>query len=376
MITKLSHARLDFHALEKNWKAIEKRVGKNTTIAPCVKSNAYGHGMLETVEILTKLGAKVLCVADLYEAERVLSHVSSSTQVFCMGGIDAQRVSLLAPYIEFGQLHLSVHSMEDLDQIEKAKVSQVHLHMQIETGMNRLGFSLDDVPAVLDRIEKIEKISLVGAFTHFADSDQDMAFTLEQSLLFDQAQSIFKSRAYESLILHSANSGAILSSVGTQLDWVRPGIMLYGYPPSTDLEIKKEFEPVMTWSAPIVTIKKVKKGQSVGYAREYKATKDLTLATLAVGYGDGFDLSYAAAWVGYKEQRCKILGRVCMDLIMIDVSEIPDPRQGDFVHLMGDGAHSEPTALDLSWIKQSIPYEVLCRIGSRVQRTVHFSHKG
>lgn len=344
---------------EYNWKIISSKIKPGTGILPMVKSNAYGHDLGIISEYCEKLGAVGLGVANIFEAMELRS-LGYENRIVSFGKLTPD---ILDAAYEFN-ITIVAHQLEDLEMLSNYK-HPLTFHLEIETGMNRLGISPDMMMDVAKFLSSVPHY-MEGVFTHWVESEVKKSnFTEGQNFVFNEAVTMLATVCSRPFITHMDNSGGIFNNK-SHGEWVRPGISLYGYSPDakTDLKLK----PVLQWNTNIMQIKHLKKGDCVSYNRSFQAKRNMTIATVPVGYGDGFARNYKTMNVGYKNQKCPVLGNVCMDLLMIDISKTKNPKVGDTVYLMGPGTKKEANAWDYAKVDRTIPYEVLTRISPRVLR--------
>lgn len=360
-----THVLIHLSALAHNWKAIEARIPKGVRILPVVKANGYGHGTLIIARECARLGAVGMGVAEVGEA-LALRYSGYAEEILCFGELSAETI-LRAGGVD---VTFVMHSKEEIPGILPAVrrvPNPVRVHLEIETGMHRLGIEPEDWGEVANRLKSLPEIRAEGIFSHFSESEaEDRSFSERQIREFERAAALFEEALGRRLIRHMANSGGVLALPSSHLDWVRPGLLLYGYGPGGGPA--GEFRPVMEWRAPIIQIKRIGQGDRVGYGCAFTAPKEMTIGTVAVGYGDGYRRGFVSAGVGYRGKRRNIVGLVCMDLLMIDLSDVAGPRTGDEVVLMGDGASGEPTGAELAKAEGTVIYEVLTGISARVAR--------
>lgn len=327
-----------------------------------VKTNAYGHDLEIISGYCEKLGAVGLGVANIFEAIELRS-LGYENRIISFGRLNPETLDAA---FEF-KITIVVHHPDDLLLISKFR-KPLSFHLEVETGMNRLGMGLESLPQILKQLLQSAH-TLEGVFTHLVESEiPDSQYTTQQLNRFDEMVAALRMKYGKPFITHVDNSGGILNRK-EHMDWVRPGISLYGYHPNSTVENK--LTPVLTWTSSILQINHLKKGDFVSYNRSFEATKPMTIATIPVGYGDGLARKYKTMSVGYKNKTCPILGNICMDLMMIDITGIARAKIGDPVYLLGNGKHQEPSAWDYAKVDQTIPYEVLTRISPRVLRTKH-----
>jgi alanine racemase len=357
-----SVAEISWKAFEHNWKTISSKIMPGKGILPMVKSNAYGHDLAIISDYCDKLGAVGLGVANMFEAIELRS-LGYEKRIISFGKLNPE---ILDAAHEF-DITIVVHQLEDLDLLERYK-HPLTFHLEIETGMHRLGIAPEMMMDVARFLSSV-KHYMEGVFTHWVESEiKKSHFTPQQNFIFNEAVTMLATISPRPFITHMDNSGGIFNN-STHGEWVRPGISLYGYSPDPKANLK--LKPVMQWTTKVMQIKHLQKGDSVSYNRSFQAKKGMTIATLPVGYGDGFARNYKGMTVGYKGQKCPILGNVCMDLIMIDISKVKGAKVGDEVFLMGPGTKKELHAWDYAKVDRTIPYEVLTRISPRVLRTKH-----
>jgi alanine racemase len=355
-----SIAEISWKAFFSNWKIISSKLKKGTGILPMVKTNAYGHDLGIISNYCEKLGAVGLGLANIFEAIELRS-LGYENQIVNFGKLNKETFDAA---FEF-RITIVIHHEDDLELLSKYR-RPLPFHIEFETGMNRLGVTSDATNKILKLLLQTPH-KFEGVFTHLVESEiPNSEFTLQQLHRFDEMVSVLRSKYGKPFLTHVDNSGGILNRK-THYDWVRPGISLYGYHPNSSMTDHK-LTPVLTWSSSIMQINHIKPGDFVSYNRSFEATKPMTIATIPVGYGDGLSRNYKSLKVGYKGQPCPILGNICMDLMMIDISSVAKPKIGDVVHLLGHGQNQEPCAWDYAKVDRTIPYEVLTRISPRVLR--------
>lgn len=355
-----SVANISWKAFAYNWKIVASKIKKGTGILPMVKTDAYGHDLSIISQYCEKLGAVGMGVANIFEAIELRS-LGYENRIISFGKLN--RESLDAAF-EFN-IVITVHHLQDLELLSKYN-RPLTFHLEVETGMNRLGLRFEEMPKILKFLSNT-KHHLEGVFTHLVESEvTGSSYTDKQVQRFDSFVFELRRDYKKPFVTHIDNSGGVFNR-SHHPDWVRPGLALYGY--HTNAKVNQTLIPVLRWWTTILQINHLKKGDFVSYNRSFEAKKPMTIATLPVGYGDGLSRNYKSMSLGYKNTPCPILGNVCMDLLMIDISQIPSPKVGDTVYLLGDGAHAEPTAWDYAKVDRTIPYEVLTRISPRVLRT-------
>ena len=356
---------IDLTAIEHNMKLIRAAVPQSARIMAVVKADGYGHGAAATSEAAIRGGADMLAVASADEGA-YLRKQGIAVPILVLGAVTASEAKTGIQY----DLVQTVCSPEMVSICETAAAEyqkQTEVHMKIDTGMGRIGVrTADERDAVLKALSESPHVVLSGVFTHFSDADGDSdgeVYTQKQFQEFMRLTQSFPKH----VIRHCCNSAAIHRFPEMSLDMVRAGISLYGYPPvPTDMPLK----PCMSWTAVLSYVKTVLPGEYISYGRTYRTECNCRIGTVTCGYGDGF--FRAAGKKGYvliRGKRAKIVGRVCMDQMMVDLSDIPDAAVGDEVILIGHSGMQTIGADDIASWCDTISYEILLSVGSRVQRT-------
>lgn len=349
-------------ALRHNLQEVTRRVGTAAVLA-VVKANAYGHGAVPVSLALLAAGAHQLGVATVEEGLE-LRQAGITAPILVMGGfydIPAMQRFNLTPVLP------SQDAVETAARLAAPRTAPLRVHLKIDTGMSRLGLAPDDALALL-RSGWPPNLHLEGVMSHLASADEPDGRATEQQLSrFRAFLESMQAAGLKMPAAHIANSAAILRFPSSHLDLVRPGLMLYGYAsgptPSADLR------PALTWKSRVIQIKRVDAGQRVSYSGTFVASRPSTLAVLPVGYADGYSRALSNkghALLGGRP--APVVGRVCMDLTIVDVTDHPAVRPGDEAVLLGRQGSAAITANDLAAWQDTISYEVLCRIGPRVTR--------
>ena len=363
-------ALIDLDALEYNIKSIRKKTPEGTGIIGVIKADAYGHGSVEVAQVLLENGADWFAVAVVDEGLNLRKH-----------GINAPILLLgYTPELRFEDVinHGFIQTMYSYEMAEKLSKTAVRLgktavvHIKIDTGMGRIGYRVNDEAAdEIVRISKLPGIEVNGMFTHFAASDEaDKAYTNMQFERFMKMDKMLKDRGLNIPVRHAANSAAIMDIDSMMLNMVRPGIILYGaYPSDEVVKENLDLRPVMSIKTHVSFVKEVEKGDCISYGRTYTAPDKRKIATIPVGYADGFIRAYAKdGKVLIKGKFAPIVGRICMDQFMVDVTDIDDVKINDEVVLMGTQGENSITADDIAKALNTINYEVFCTLSKRVPR--------
>jgi len=362
---KETRLEIDLKALKHNFLVLKSHLKPETKIMGVVKAFAYGTDSVIVGKTLQDLGVAYLAVAYIEEGIRLRQHgIELPILIFYP---QLEEIPHLLEY----QLTPSVYSFHFLKSLHhNLKVQgqkNVPIHLKINTGMNRLGFDPHQFEEVKQCLSDRETLKLKGIFSHLAAAGmlEEKNFTLQQIKRFKSAVESFEDYAHDHLLTHLCNSSGILNFAEAEMEMVRAGIGLYGYGNNAQEHMK--LKPVVSLKTPIAQLRYIKKGDSVGYDRKYMAQEQRHIATLPLGYADGISRQYGNgnAKVKIKSQTAPIVGNVCMDTLMVDVTGI-DCKEGDDVLIFGKG-HS---ALDFDVNALSIPYELITRISQRVSRIV------
>lgn len=354
--------RIDLCALRGNLTAVRRHLPAGTRVLAVLKADAYGHGMLPSAHAVCEAGADMIGVAAADEGI-ALREGGVTLPVLVLGPAMHQSAGEAVKH----DLTMTVCTPAMVARLEEAAATAgktVQVHLKIDTGMNRIGCrNEEEVAAMLQALDNAPHVRLTGAFTHFADADgDDDSFTRAQFARFMELAGMLP----EGVIRHCANSAAALRLPEAALDMVRIGLALYGYAPvETDVQLDK----CMTWETDVTFVKEVHKGESVSYGCTFTADRTIRAATIACGYGDGYHRAASGqAEVLIGGQRCRILGRICMDQMVADVTNVPDCQPGDRAVLMGRMGDERITAEDIARWAGTIPYEILLAATGRVRR--------
>lgn len=363
----MTWAEVDLSAIEDNIKSIRARVGQDIGIMPAVKANAYGHGAVETAAACLRAGADSLCVANVDEAAE-LRQAGIDSPVLILGcslpGAARDIVRLNA-----ASTVCDVAFARALSQAACERGITASVHLKVDTGMGRIGVQPEHAIEFARELATLPGIKLEGVFTHFPCSDEpDHAFTLTQIGTMNELRSDFDRLGLPVPMMHASNSGAILALTEGDFDAVRPGIIVYGHYPSPEVVRSIPIREALTLRTRIVFLKTAKAGSTISYGRTHTLRRQSRIATLPVGYADGYNrLLSNKGEAAVHGKRVPVVGRVCMDQILIDVTDVPQAEVGDEVTLYG-GGYDYLSVSEIARKIGTIPYEVLCNIGRRVPR--------
>lgn len=356
-------AEIDLHALEHNYRALREGLPWGCKFVGVVKADAYGHGAIPVAKALEGMGADYLAVACLEEAEE-LREGGICMPILILGVTPPECTGELLKY----GLTQTVACWEDglaYARAAEGEGSILTVHIKMDTGMGRLGFDWEEAEGRVRELMDLPGLEVEGLFTHFAAADGDEEFTMEQFTRFLTVTDGLAQAGLRPRICHCAASGAVLHYPCTHMDMVRPGIALYGHMPGDEMEGLCDLRPVMTLKTRVAALRELPEGATVSYGRTHTLRRPSRVAVLPVGYGDGFSrLLSNRATVLVGGVKCPVLGRVCMDMTMVDVTGLPDVAVGDEVTLFGPDLPLEDQARQVG----TIGYELLCAVSKRVKR--------
>ena len=369
-------AEIDLDALAYNVRNIKKLIGDKEMIA-VVKADAYGHGAIDIVETLQENGVSRLAVAVITEAIE-LRKSGVNIPIMILGYTPTDYGEELIKY-DIEQTVYDLEYAKRLSEVANKLNKKAKIHIAVDTGMGRIGFypnekSVEDVV----EISNLKNIEIEGMFTHYATADEeDKTYTHHQFELYNKFNSALEDRGVSIPFKHTSNSGAIMDLPETYLDGVRAGIILYGYYPSD--EVNKEvlpLKPILTLKTKVCHVKKMDKDMYISYGRTFKTERESVIATIPIGYADGYSRSLSGkVKVIVNGKFAKVVGRICMDQCMIDVTDIDDVKVGDEVILIGEDNNLQYNADDMAKDLGTINYEVLCMIKQRIPRLYIKNHK-
>jgi alanine racemase len=363
-----TRAKISLSAFRHNLNVVRSYVGNDVRIMAVVKSNAYGHGMRTIAYEATRNGASYLAVARVDEAAELRRD-----------GIDTPILVFeipLASQIEralLDGLDLTIASPDDAKQINavaEALKKKANVHVKVDTGMGRLGFPYQRAAEDIEHTALLPSLNVIGVYSHFASSDEpDLTYARVQLERFKTVLAHLQTKRIEIPLKHLANSGAIIALPESHFTMVRPGIMLYGYTPRKGMTTTPPLQCVMSLVSKVSFIKTVEADTSISYNRRYFTRERTRIATVPIGYGDGYSrLLTNKAHVIITGKRFPIVGTICMDHLMVDIGNDADITVGDDVMLIGCAKSETLTAWDIAEALGTIPYEVTCNISQRVQR--------
>ncbi|MBQ7960430.1 MAG: alanine racemase [Clostridia bacterium] len=363
-------AEIDLDAIGHNTREIKRCLSENTKLMGVIKADAYGHGAVEVAAELLRNGADQLAVAFADEAVELRRH-GFDVPILILGNSTEGDIEVLLEY----DIMPAVSDYDFAEKLSKAACTLgkvLKIHIKLDTGMSRIGFLAEDEKSIDDicRISKLSGIELEGLFTHFATADEtDEEYTKYQFQQFVKTAETLERNGINIPVKHVCNSAGLVKFPEMQLDMVRAGIIIYGLYPSKDFDHSLiDLKPAMTFKSRISHIKYLDEGTTLSYGRSYTLEKESRIATVAVGYADGYSrcLSNRVNML-VKGNAVRQLGRICMDQCMIDISAVNNINVGDEVVLFG-GTEKGISADDIAEILGTISYEVVCAVSRRIPR--------
>jgi alanine racemase len=374
--TRPTWAEVSLTALRQNFRTVQKHVGASVTVCAVVKADAYGHGAVECSRALEAEGARWLGVTSLDEAIP-LREAGIGANIVLMTGFWRGEES------EIIRLHLTPTVWEpwhiETLELAAAAMGVLHpVHLKVDTGMGRLGVAVEQLPSVLKALRAARHLVLEGFSTHLASSEiMDAPSVAEQERTFDAARRLVREAGMEPPFIHMANTAAVISRRETWNTMVRPGVALYGYylpfqragREVSGGTLRLPVQPVLTWKTRILSLRDFGANQSLGYGATYITQAPANVAVLPVGYADGYNRQLSnRGRVIVREHYAPVVGRISMDLTLVDVTGIPGVAEADEVILLGASEGLSVDALEHAELANSTPYEILCNISKRVPR--------
>ena len=358
-------AEVDLSAIAHNVQVTRKVLKPGTKICAVVKADAYGHGAVPVATAALAAGVNYLAVSMTQEALE-LREAGIMAPILILGTMTEEHEKALVDYnITQTVYDLAVAQELSAAALQENKVAKVHL--AVDTGMNRIGCRPEEAADLAEAISKLPHVELEGMFSHFASADEmDKSFAESQYRKFMEADRAIKDRGIQIPLVHIDNSAGITEMKHTECDMVRQGITLYGLWPSDDVERCLDLKPALSLKAEVVFVKDVPAGEKIGYGCTYETKAPMKVATIPLGYADGY--SRALSNRGYK---APVVGRICMDQFMVDVTNVPGVHKGDEAVIFGPGGVS----LDqlAKWVG-TIPYELMCLLSTRVPRKYTYTY--
>ena len=371
LIQRPTVAEINLDALSYNFNQIRKRIGKEAKILAVVKANAYGHGAVRISLELENVEVDFLGVATCEEGiELRKAHIT--TPIIILGGFFKGQCKYADEYDLIPVIY-NLASAKELSRCARKSNNRIKIHVKIDTGMGRLGILPSETKVFFQHLVRLNNLEIEGVLSHLADNNQEnntgLEFTQRQAMLFKQQIEELHKIGIHPHYKHLANSAAIIDKGPELFNLVRPGIMLYGAYPAKKFKQVIDLKPVMNLKTKIISLKKVSRGTSISYGRTFRCKNESLIAVLPIGYADGYSRFLSnKGEVVFRGKKAPVVGVVCMDMVMVNVTEIPGVSLGDDVILMGSQGSENITSEEIAEKIGTISYEVLCGMGSRVPR--------
>jgi len=357
---------IDLEAISYNITRIKKKVGKGTKVLACIKADGYGHGAISVAKTIEKK-ADFFGVASIKEAIE-LRDAGIKRPILVLSTILPEEASAVVKNDLIATV-CTIPLAKALSAEAKKRKKIAKIHIKVDTGMGRIGIPPIKAIEFIKKIRAFPNLFPEGLFSHFPVADIDLCFTQKQIKIFKDLIAKLKERGIEFPFCHFANSAAILNLPGSYFNLVRPGIILYGIYPSVKIKKTVKLKPALSLKSRVVLIKEIKKGDSVSYGRTYRAKKGTAIATLPIGYADGIDRRLSnKGTILLKGKRCPVIGTICMDQLMVDVTEVKNLKIGDEAVLIGKQGKEKVSVEEIAETINTVPHEIVSRLGKRLPR--------
>ena len=362
---------IDLDALAWNFRQIRSKVGPQVKVLSMVKANGYGHGAPAIAKTIADEGGDAFGVATLEEAVE-LRRTGIRQSILVLAGAYSDQIDQFFDHALVPVIH-ALEGLKELDLAVHRRKRTLNVHLKVDTGMGRLGFLAAEIDSWLPKIAKLQALKIEGVFSHFSHAESvEGTYTQQQLQIFQTVVERLRAEGIAPSLLHLANSAATITLPAAYFNMVRPGLMLYGIYPSPSMASRIHLKPVLTWKTRILQVKKVPAGSSISYGQTFVTKRESFIATLPIGYADGYPrLLSNRGEVLVDGRRAPVAGRVCMDLTMIDVTDIKKTQPGDEVILLGRQGDAEISADEMAAWANTISYEILTSISNRVPRIHH-----
>ena len=362
---------IDLDAIEHNLKAVKKKVGNDTKILAIVKADAYGHGAVRVSQTLMYNGVDMLGVAFPEEGIELRKN-NINIPILVLNPVLSEQIEDVLKY-SLGVTACNLDIANELSKTAKRYCLNVRIHVEIDTGMGGAGVSPDKALSFIKALLLIENLEIEGVFTHFNSSEEkDKALTHEQNKIFKEVIKQLENEKINIPFIHAANSAAILDISDSYFNMVRPGLILYGIFPSNYVSRNIDLKQAMSFKTRIINLKHLDSGSTIGYGRTFKILKQTTVATIPVGYKDGFNRCFSNLGnVLINGKRASIIGRVCMDRCFIDVTNLHDVEIGSEAILYGNQDNETISIEAAAEFIGTIPYEIACNIGTKIPKKMY-----
>jgi len=363
-----TYCAIDLAALCWNFQQVRKTVGPDVKILSVVKADAYGHGACEVARALAEAGSDGFGVATVEEGIE-LREAGIRAPILVLTAVYAEQLDRFFKH-DLTPAVSDLYTLGQLEKLTRKRNANLKFHLKIDTGMGRLGLLHSEIDSWLPQVGKVEALKLEGLFSQLSHAEDAAGnHTQAQVKKFSRVIERLSAQGFDPPLIHLANSAGIIGVPSAHGTMVRPGLMLYGLYPSREMEVRVELKPALSWRTRILQLKELPADYSVGYGRSFTTKRKSSIATLPVGYADGYHRllsNRGVALVGGK--KAPVVGRISMDLTMIDVTDIRGVSQGDEVILLGRQGEETISADEMAGWAETISYEILTSISARVAR--------
>lgn len=370
-MSEITWIEVDLNAIEHNLKAIKRTVGSRTKILAIVKADAYGHGAVKVSQTLEQNGIDMLGVA--FSGEGIeLRKKDINTPILILNPVLSEQIEDVIQH----SLRVTANSLDIANELSitaKKHNCNIKIHVEIDTGMGGAGVCPDEAIPFIKALLLIENLEIEGVFTHFNSSEEkDKSFTYEQNRKFKEVLKQLENEKISIPLIHAANSAAILDIPDSYFNMVRPGLILYGILPSNYALKNIDLKQALSFKTRIINLKQLDPGSVIGYGRTFEILQRTTVATIPVGYKDGYNRCFSSLGeVLVHGKRVPIIGRVCMDRCFIDVTNLPDVEIGSEVILFGNQGNETISIESAAELIGTIPYEVVCNVGTKTPKRMY-----
>ncbi|MGA9365663.1 MAG: alanine racemase [Bacteroidota bacterium] len=367
-VVRATRAEIDIGAIQHNLRQVRSRVGSGVKIMSVVKANAYGHGILEVSAGLLDAGTDYLGVGILDEGVFLREH-GIEAPILVFAPLFPEQAATVLDY-ELEATICARETAEVVNALSSSRGRRAAVHVKVDTGMGRLGVDYRESVQFTKFIASLPNLDIRGIYTHFATADErDKRFAHTQLNRFLEVASTLSNGGIDIPLKHCANSAAVLELKDSYFDMVRPGVLLYGYYPSHDINESLSIRRALSWRSRIGFLKTVEAGTPISYGRKYVTDSATTIATVPVGYADGLNRNLTnRGEVIIRGRRYPLVGTVCMDQVMVNLGASSNAKTGDDVTLIGVDGDEEITAWDIADKLGTVAYEICCAISDRVPR--------
>jgi len=360
---------IDRAALRSNLAELRRRIDPRVTILAVVKADAYGHGAAEVARVLEREGVRSFGVATVAEGVEVREAGVVHPDIVVLAGFTADQVEAIFRF-RMTPVVLDIDMARLLDQRLRSSMRSVPVHVKVDTGLGRLGVPMGELTDFLREMKKLRGLQIVGLCSHLGSAVHVQGETIERQLsVFHRAEELLAIHGFPPQVRHLANSAALIARPDLHFDLVRPGLALYGIYPGGPPEGPHPLRPAMTLRTIVLQLRRLPAGHGIGYDQTFVTTRDSLIATLPIGYADGYPRRLSnRAEVLIRGERAPVVGRVSMDTTMVDVTDIEGVERNDEVVMWGQQGSAEILVDEVAAWAETIPYEILTRLGRRVQR--------